>query len=181
MNRRRTLVVNERQFLVAVVNHQLLFDGDAGDLINLKGRAADYSPMPAATIREAFNDPDWLFEPKWDGFRALAYIEHGECRLVSRKGYAYKLGRDWQRNYQRRCAVGLRCSMTSCVASAVNVLEHRCVRTPHLETGNRSEMAHMKRGTRGLLNSQHVSTSVIGGTLSRQCDSYGSKSITALA
>jgi len=97
VNRRRTLVVNERQFLVAVVDHQLLFDGDAGDLINLKGRAADYSPMPVATIREPFNDPDWLFEPKWDGFRALAYIEHGECRLVSRKGYAYKLGRDCRR------------------------------------------------------------------------------------
>ena len=30
----------------------------------------------------AFNDPEWLFELKHDGFRSLAYIEDGKCRLV---------------------------------------------------------------------------------------------------
>lgn len=32
----------------------------------------------------------WLFELKWDGFRALAYIDLGQCRLVSRKDNAFK-------------------------------------------------------------------------------------------
>jgi bifunctional non-homologous end joining protein LigD len=45
--------------------------------------------MPLATAREPFNDPDWLFEPKWDGFRALAYIDGHRCRLVSRRGNVF--------------------------------------------------------------------------------------------
>ena len=28
----------------------------------------------------------WLFEVKWDGYRALAYVRGGECRLASRNG-----------------------------------------------------------------------------------------------
>jgi ATP-dependent DNA ligase len=39
----------------------------------------------------------WIFEPKLDGFRALAYIEAGECRLVSRKKHVYK-------SFQSLCA-----------------------------------------------------------------------------
>jgi bifunctional non-homologous end joining protein LigD len=31
---------------------------------------------------------DWLFEVKWDGVRALSYIENGKSHLVSRKGTA---------------------------------------------------------------------------------------------
>jgi bifunctional non-homologous end joining protein LigD len=46
--------------------------------------------MPLASIREPFDDPDWLFELKWDGFRALAYIDCHRCRLVSRRGNVYK-------------------------------------------------------------------------------------------
>ena len=30
-----------------------------------------------------FDRADWLFELKHDGFRALAFVEDGECRLVS--------------------------------------------------------------------------------------------------
>jgi ATP-dependent DNA ligase len=33
-----------------------------------------------------FDDPDWLFEFKYDGFRALWYFEQGRCRFVSRNG-----------------------------------------------------------------------------------------------
>ena len=46
--------------------------------------------MPAATVEEPFDDSDWPFEPKRDGFRALACIEGGECRLVSRKRHVHK-------------------------------------------------------------------------------------------
>jgi bifunctional non-homologous end joining protein LigD len=31
-----------------------------------------------------FDDRDWIFEIKYDGFRALAYVTEGECRLLSR-------------------------------------------------------------------------------------------------
>jgi bifunctional non-homologous end joining protein LigD len=41
-------------------------------------------PMRLRLVKEPFNDPDYNFELKHDGFRAIAYIEHGECKLVSR-------------------------------------------------------------------------------------------------
>jgi bifunctional non-homologous end joining protein LigD len=41
-------------------------------------------PMLAESIAKPFDDPDWLFEIKWDGYRAIAFIENGEVRLVSR-------------------------------------------------------------------------------------------------
>ena len=32
----------------------------------------------------AFSDPGWIFEPKWDGYRALCLIEHDSVRFMSR-------------------------------------------------------------------------------------------------
>ena len=40
--------------------------------------------MLATLIEEPFDNEDWLFEIKWDGYRAIAYIENGSVRLVSR-------------------------------------------------------------------------------------------------
>ncbi|HKM47243.1 MAG TPA: non-homologous end-joining DNA ligase [Terriglobales bacterium] len=41
-------------------------------------------PMLATSAAKAFNDPGWLFEIKWDGYRAVAFFEGGRVRLVSR-------------------------------------------------------------------------------------------------
>jgi bifunctional non-homologous end joining protein LigD len=41
-------------------------------------------PMLATSIDEPFDDPEWLFEIKWDGYRAIAFIAKGKVRLVSR-------------------------------------------------------------------------------------------------
>jgi bifunctional non-homologous end joining protein LigD len=41
-------------------------------------------PMLAESIDEPFDSPDWLFEIKWDGYRAVAFLEDGKARLVSR-------------------------------------------------------------------------------------------------
>ena len=41
-------------------------------------------PMLATSVAKAFDNPDWLFEIKWDGYRAVAFIEDGGVRLVSR-------------------------------------------------------------------------------------------------
>ena len=46
--------------------------------------------MPLARFDVPFDHPDWIFEPKMDGFRAVAYIEGGACRLVSRNRNAFK-------------------------------------------------------------------------------------------
>jgi bifunctional non-homologous end joining protein LigD len=41
-------------------------------------------PMLATLVDRPFDDPDWLFETKWDGVRTLAYLDEGQVRLVSR-------------------------------------------------------------------------------------------------
>ena len=41
------------------------------------------SPASAGDLRDG---DDWAFEMKWDGFRALAHVSHGQVRLVSRSG-----------------------------------------------------------------------------------------------
>ena len=41
-------------------------------------------PMLATPTDKAFDNPDWLFEIKWDGYRAVAFIEDGRVRLMSR-------------------------------------------------------------------------------------------------
>jgi bifunctional non-homologous end joining protein LigD len=42
------------------------------------------SPMLATSVEKPFDGPDWLFEVKWDGYRAVAFIKGGAARLVSR-------------------------------------------------------------------------------------------------
>ena len=41
-------------------------------------------PMLATAIEKPFDNPDWLFEIKWDGYRAMAFIDDGRVRFVSR-------------------------------------------------------------------------------------------------
>ena len=41
-------------------------------------------PMLATAIEKPFDNPDWLFEIKWDGYRAVAFIDEGRVRFVSR-------------------------------------------------------------------------------------------------
>jgi bifunctional non-homologous end joining protein LigD len=41
-------------------------------------------PMLAESVEKAFDGADWLFEIKWDGYRAIAFIDGGKVRLVSR-------------------------------------------------------------------------------------------------
>jgi bifunctional non-homologous end joining protein LigD len=42
------------------------------------------------TVRPlAFNDPAWLFEPKYDGFRGLVYLTGGRCAIYSKRGNKY--------------------------------------------------------------------------------------------
>ena len=48
-----------------------------------------YRPMLAKVASEAFSDRNWVFEVKWDGFRAIAYIEE-TFSLKSRNGKELK-------------------------------------------------------------------------------------------
>ncbi len=41
-------------------------------------------PMLAESVDKPFDGEDWVFEIKWDGYRAVAFIENTKVRLVSR-------------------------------------------------------------------------------------------------
>ena len=46
----------------------------------------DWKPMLATSASESFDDDNWLFETKYDGYRAFAEIKNGKTRLLSRNG-----------------------------------------------------------------------------------------------
>lgn len=44
------------------------------------------TPMLASIDKNPFDDKDWIFEIKWDGYRAITEIEKGEIKFYSRNG-----------------------------------------------------------------------------------------------
>jgi bifunctional non-homologous end joining protein LigD len=43
-------------------------------------------PMIPTLIAQPFSDPYWLFEPKLDGYRTIAFLREGRVKLLSRRG-----------------------------------------------------------------------------------------------
>ena len=56
---------------------------------------ATLAPMQAELGEAPFNDPDWMWEPKLDGYRALAFLRDGQVTLRSRRGL--ELAQDFPR------------------------------------------------------------------------------------
>src|SRR5215831_6352923 len=46
-------------------------------------------PIILTSRKEPFDDPKWLFELKYDGFRALYHLEQGRSRFISRRGNVF--------------------------------------------------------------------------------------------
>lgn len=46
----------------------------------------EFQPMLATLVDAPFDDPAWLYEIKWDGYRALAYCDKKDVKLISRNG-----------------------------------------------------------------------------------------------
>jgi bifunctional non-homologous end joining protein LigD len=55
----------------------------AGEIAAIPGKLA---PMLAETGDAAFNHAEWMWEPKLDGYRVLAFIDEGGVKLRSRRG-----------------------------------------------------------------------------------------------
>jgi len=56
---------------------------DLGDA-PVKPMPRGIKPMLSTLIKEPFDHPDWIFEMKWDGYRAVAEISDGNVSLYSR-------------------------------------------------------------------------------------------------
>src|SRR3954463_14179820 len=46
-------------------------------------------PMLCTLTDSPVGSPDYLSEYKWDGYRVIAYVAHGEIKLLSRRGKDY--------------------------------------------------------------------------------------------
>jgi bifunctional non-homologous end joining protein LigD len=46
-------------------------------------------PMLATLVDEPFDDPNWQYEVKWDGYRAMAFINKGKVDLFSRNNKSF--------------------------------------------------------------------------------------------
>jgi bifunctional non-homologous end joining protein LigD len=44
------------------------------------------APIVPLSRPAAFNDPAWLFEPKYDGFRGMVYLTRHSCSIYSKRG-----------------------------------------------------------------------------------------------
>lgn len=56
-----------------------------------KEKIEDYiKPTMAHTREHAFNDEDWIFEVKWDGYRAIAEVNKKNIRFYSRNGLSFE-------------------------------------------------------------------------------------------
>jgi bifunctional non-homologous end joining protein LigD len=45
----------------------------------------EVEPMLCTLVPKPFDRPNWIFEIKWDGYRAIAEIEKSSVRFYSRK------------------------------------------------------------------------------------------------
>lgn len=50
---------------------------------------ANIKPMKATLVDEPFDDPGWIYEIKWDGYRAIAKVEKDNVELISRNNLTF--------------------------------------------------------------------------------------------
>jgi len=48
-----------------------------------------FSPMLATLVDKPFDEPGWIYEIKWDGYRAVAMINKGKVDLISRNNKSF--------------------------------------------------------------------------------------------
>ncbi|HYJ63529.1 MAG TPA: hypothetical protein VEV62_07285, partial [Parafilimonas sp.] len=47
------------------------------------------APMLATLVDKPFDKEGWLYEVKWDGYRAIAYLNKGEVNVCSRNNKSF--------------------------------------------------------------------------------------------
>jgi len=80
--------------MIAKGKHNNNFNLDkSSKLILEKGKPAsmpkDIEPMLATLVSEPIEEEGWLYEMKWDGYRAISYINNGTVNICSRNNKSF--------------------------------------------------------------------------------------------
>jgi bifunctional non-homologous end joining protein LigD len=65
---------------------------DTAELLKKAPKSAaptNIKPMKATLVDEPFDEPGWLYEVKWDGYRAIAIISKTDAQLISRNNLLF--------------------------------------------------------------------------------------------
>jgi len=64
---------------------------ESNDLKDAPERSMPHAiqPMLASVVKEPFDDPDWIYEVKWDGYRAVAEVRDKTVSLYSRNNISF--------------------------------------------------------------------------------------------
>jgi bifunctional non-homologous end joining protein LigD len=122
------------------------------DPTDLKGaRAAEMpdaiEPMMATLAETPPRGDDWLFEVKWDGVRALAFIDHEELRLQARSGQRC------ERQYPELAVIPHQIAVRQAVLDGeIAVLDSKGVARfhliqPRIANADPNAVAHLSRST----------------------------------
>ncbi|MDQ6904295.1 MAG: DNA ligase D, partial [Bacteroidota bacterium] len=60
-----------------------------GDEIQKSSMPNDVKPMLATLVDKPFDEQGWIYEVKWDGYRALAYVANGTVEMKSRNNKSF--------------------------------------------------------------------------------------------
>jgi bifunctional non-homologous end joining protein LigD len=80
---KRTKATRSEEIKSSVPSVSSVVKASAGDPVK-RALPVKIHPMLAESVEKAFDGAEWLFEIKWDGYRAIAFIDGGKVRLVSR-------------------------------------------------------------------------------------------------
>ncbi|SDF94056.1 bifunctional non-homologous end joining protein LigD [Pedobacter terrae] len=70
-------------------------DGLPQDILEIIGLAEKSAipkglkPMKATLVDEPFDEPGWIYEIKWDGYRAISYLQKGKAEIYSRNNLLF--------------------------------------------------------------------------------------------
>ena len=54
----------------------------------------DVKPMLATLVDQPFDNPDWVYEVKWDGYRVISYLNRGRVEMRSRNNLSFNVKKD---------------------------------------------------------------------------------------
>ncbi|MDQ6705919.1 MAG: non-homologous end-joining DNA ligase, partial [Acidobacteriota bacterium] len=103
------------------------------------------TPMSATLVNTSPKGNDWVFEIKWDGIRAICFIDNGELRIQSRSGNRC------ERQYPELTVLPNRVSATQAILDAeIAVLDERGISSfaliqPRITNQDANAVAQMAR------------------------------------